>query len=149
MLLLAVIFAALPVTASAETFFQWTDAAGVVHFTNLQSEVPKDQAAVQVVVDAAPSWQPTASEATVSDPPVPSINRPLAVGGSSPWPATYAASSDPYECGWPEAYECGYPYFYPGVAVGQRTRAPYFGQFHAGPLFSGGMRSVGHSRGRR
>ena len=66
------IVAALPATASAD-IFQWTDDAGVVHYTNLKSEVPKeDQASVHVVVDEAARRQTTMTDAPVPDPRVPS-----------------------------------------------------------------------------
>jgi len=47
--LLALILAALPAMASAD-ILEWTDGAGVTHYTNLKAEVPA-QEAVQVVVD--------------------------------------------------------------------------------------------------
>jgi uncharacterized protein DUF4124 len=69
-ILLALIVAALPAVAPAD-IFRWTDDAGVTHYTNLKSEVPADQAAVQVVVDEAARRPPAANDAPVPDPPAP------------------------------------------------------------------------------
>jgi hypothetical protein len=65
----AVIVVALSAMASAD-IFQWTDDAGVAHYTNLKSEVPAAyQGSVQVVVDEAARRQAAASDAPVQDPP--------------------------------------------------------------------------------
>ena len=48
-IVLAVILTSLPLAASAD-ILEWTDNAGVTHYTNLKAEVPSQQA-VQVVVD--------------------------------------------------------------------------------------------------
>ena len=150
-LLLAVIIAALPASATAETFFQWTDASGVVHFTNMEPAVPTGQAAVRVVVDAAPRQPPTASDTPVSAPPVRSSSGPPVVSGPSPWQPAYGCGG-PYadECTCLDADTCGSPYVYPGVAVGYRGPVGRIGAFHArAGVFRGRMRSVGHLRARR
>ncbi|HUO37340.1 MAG TPA: DUF4124 domain-containing protein [Mycobacterium sp.] len=65
----AVIMVALPAIASAD-IFQWTDDAGVAHYTNLKSEVPAaQQGSVQVVVDEAVRRPPATGEAPAQDPP--------------------------------------------------------------------------------
>ena len=48
-IVLALILASLPAVASAD-IFEWTDDAGVTHYTNLKGEVPAQQV-IQVVVD--------------------------------------------------------------------------------------------------
>jgi len=64
----ASIVVAFPAMVSAD-IFQWTDDAGVAHYTNLKSEVPAaDRESVQVVVDEAARRPPAASDAPVQDP---------------------------------------------------------------------------------
>src|SRR5579862_2281900 len=71
MLLLAIALVALPATGTAD-IYQWTDNAGVVHFTNLKAEVPPEvQASVHVVVDEAARSQAAASDGPAPDPPAP------------------------------------------------------------------------------
>jgi len=74
-IVLALILASLPTVASAD-ILQWTDTAGVTHYTNLKAEVPAHEVA-QVVVDEqvwvppqAPA-EPIAKDAPVADPPPP------------------------------------------------------------------------------
>ncbi|MFI5399021.1 MAG: DUF4124 domain-containing protein [Candidatus Binatia bacterium] len=57
-ILLALILASLPAVASAD-ILEWTDNAGVTHYTNLKGEVPSHQV-VQVVVDEQ-VWLPQGS----------------------------------------------------------------------------------------
>jgi len=69
-IVLAVILASLPAAASAD-ILEWTDNAGVTHYTNLKGEVPSQQAA-QVVVNEQ-IWLPQgpALPEVKDDPPPP------------------------------------------------------------------------------
>lgn len=69
MLLLAVIIGVLPATASAD-ILQWTDEAGVVHYTNLKAEVPA-AARASALVDETARRPPAVSEVPVPDQSVP------------------------------------------------------------------------------
>lgn len=67
--LLALSVAWLPCVAPAD-IVQWTDHAGVTHYTNLTSEVPADdQASVKVVVDESTRQRPAAGEASTAPAP--------------------------------------------------------------------------------
>lgn len=57
-IVLALILASLYPTVAPADIFQWTDNAGVTHYTNLKAEVPEEQGA-QVVVDER-VWPPQA-----------------------------------------------------------------------------------------
>jgi len=150
--LLAVIVALLSGVAAAETFFEWTDDAGVIHFTNIEAEVPTERKWAQVAVDAAPA----ASVAAEPDPPVPPP--PAAATAIYGWPVApewnVAPPADTAYAGPDEyglySYGCDVPYVYPGAAVARHAHvARSLGPPLAPPLVSGRMRSRGHSRGHR
>jgi len=62
--------------ASAE-IFEWTDAAGVVHFTNLESEVPVAvRGSAQVIVDETARRPSGAAEAPAQDAAPPAVAAP-------------------------------------------------------------------------
>jgi hypothetical protein len=150
--LLAVIIALLSGAAGAETFFEWTDDVGVIHFTNIKAEVPTERLWAQVAVDAAPA----ASVAPEPDPPVPPppaagtgiYESPVAPEWNIGRPAD-TAYAGPDEYG-PYSYGCDVPYVYPGGAVVHHGHAArHLGPPLAQPLVSGRMRSRGSSRGHR
>lgn len=150
--LLAVIMALLSGAVAAETFFEWTDDAGVIHFTNIKAEVPAGRMWAQVAVDAAPA----ASVAPEPDSPVPPP--PAAATGiyESPaapeWnigPRADGAYAGPDEYA-PYAYGYDVPYVYPGgVVVHHGHAARHLRPSLAQPLVSGRMRNRGSSRGHR
>ncbi len=150
--LLAVIIARLSSAAAAETFFEWTDAAGVIHFTNIKAEVPTERKWAEVAVDAAPA----ASVAPEPDPPVPPPpTAGTAIYGSPvapEWnigPQADTAYANPDEYG-PYFYGYDVPYVYPGgTVVDHRHAARDLGPRLAPPLVSGRMRNRGYSRGHR
>jgi hypothetical protein len=72
---LALVALCLPAVAPAD-IFQWKDAGGVTHYTNIKAEVPEDaQASLQVVVDEAARRPQTPTDAAAQDapPPAPAV----------------------------------------------------------------------------
>ena len=147
--LFAVIVAVLPGAAAAENFFRWTDGAGVIHFTNIEAEVPTDQKWVQLGVDAVPTAS-AAPEFEPEPPAPPPPPAPLALYGSPVPPPliglpAYAAYAGSDECD----YDGDVPYIYPGGAVVHQGHARHLRPRLAQPLISGRIRTRGTSRGHR
>ncbi len=161
MLLLAAILALLPEAVAAETFFQWTDPAGVVHFTNIEAEVPTDQKWVQLGVDAAPVARAEPEPEPPVLPPPPAVVGPY----GAPLPPVPNIGPPPFAAFSPDECDdnCDVPYIYPGEPVvypgGQvvysggtvvhRGHARHLRPHPAQPLGTGRMQSARVSRGHR
>jgi hypothetical protein len=156
-IVLALILASLPAVASAD-LFEWTDTAGVTHYTNLKAEVPSQQV-VQVVVDEQVwlpqgSAVPDAEEDPVAQPQPPrdtadevlraylagltsGLAGTISTGGSvyiSGPLAVTISSPTPYGSYAAPGYDWRLPGYYPFLttSVIGRHRGPMRGRFRTG-----------------